>query len=132
MAKKRLSEKDVLAILQEVANGAKPTDLSKKHGFSLGSFYNWKNKYGLPGGATKTASAAPKAAPAAKASSPKPAPKKRGRKPGSKNKPKVAAARPATRTAPLSGAAAIVAKIKEHESAIEKLKLDYANAMLGL
>ncbi len=74
MAKTRLTEPQVLKVLQEVANGAKPTDLAKKHGFSLGSFYNWKSRYGIPtkGGAAPEA----KAAPAAKAS---PAKKKAGR-----------------------------------------------------
>ena len=61
MAKKRISEEQARAIVQEVAKGAKPADLAKKHGFSLGTYYNWRAKFA--GGAKKAKAAPKKAAP---------------------------------------------------------------------
>ena len=94
MAKKRISEEQAKKIVQEVVDGAKPADLAKKYGFSLGTYYNWRAKFG-----GKKPKAAKKASTAKKASAgKKAAPKKRGRKPGPK--PAAAAApAPAAKTA---------------------------------
>ena len=92
MAKKRITEDQVKKILQEVANGAKPPVLAKKYGFSLGTFYNWKNKIGIP---KSDGSAPAKKAPAAK----KPAAKKAvaAKKPAAKKA--VAAKKPVAKKA---------------------------------
>jgi len=113
MAKKRISEAQAKKIVQEVANGAKPADLAKKYGFSLGTYYNWRAKFGgsKPKAAKTTAKkkAAPKkrgrkAAPKAKAKAvAKAAPKKRGRK-AAAPKAKVAAKAAPKKRGPKPGA----------------------------
>jgi len=141
MAKTRLSEAQVKKILQEVGNGAKPTDLAKKHGFSLGSFYNWKSRFGIP----KAGGSAPASAPAAKKAAPKKATAKKAtaKKAGRPGRPakkragrpaakKVAAPRASTSaTAIVSKINGLKAQIAKIEGQIEGLKLDYANAMLS-
>ena len=151
MAKKRISEDQARKIVAEVAKGAKPADLAKKYGFSLGTYYNWRAKFGAAkpkkAAAKKAApkkAAAKKAAPkkaAAKKAAPekaaakKAAPKKRGRKPGRKRGRKPAARKPAGR--PASGSASAIknqilglqSQIASIEAKIKELKMAYADAV---
>lgn len=140
MAKKRITEQQAREIVKAVEAGAKPADLAKQHGFSLGTYYNWRAKFGSKKPAKKTA--AKKAAPK-KAAPAKPA-AKRGRKPAAKKAaPKKRATvkrgrKPAARKAAPKGAAAIKAQIlglqgqiKAIEAKIADLKVTYANAVFG-
>jgi putative transposase len=45
MKKARLTEEQIICILQEHEAGAKCADLCRKHGMSEGTFYAWKAKY---------------------------------------------------------------------------------------
>ena len=45
MKKARLTEEQIIGILQEHEAGAKCVDLYRKHGMSEGTFYAWKAKY---------------------------------------------------------------------------------------
>ena len=45
MKKTRLTEEQIIGILQEHEAGAKCADLCRKHGMSEGTFYAWKAKY---------------------------------------------------------------------------------------
>jgi putative transposase len=45
MKKARLTEEQIIGILQEHEAGAKCADLCRKHGMSEGTFYAWKAKY---------------------------------------------------------------------------------------
>ena len=45
MKKARLTEEQIISILQEHEAGAKCADLCRKHGMSEGTFYAWKAKY---------------------------------------------------------------------------------------
>jgi transposase-like protein len=45
MKKARLTEEQMIGILQEHEAGAKCADLCRKHGMSEGTFYAWKAKY---------------------------------------------------------------------------------------
>jgi len=144
MAKKRISEAQAKKIVQEVANGAKPADLAKKYGFSLGTYYNWRAKFGgsKPKAAKTTAKkkAAPKkrgrkAAPKAKAVA-KAAPKKRGPKPGAKRrgrKPAVAKKATTSRSASAikTRIVALQNQIKSANAEIAALKVAYADAVFG-
>ena len=143
MAKKRISEAQAKKIVQEVANGAKPADLAKKYGFSLGTYYNWRAKFGgsKPKAAKTTAKkkAAPKkrgrkAAPKAKVVA-KAAPKKRGPKPGAKRgrKPAVAksAGSPKSATAIKGRILALQNQINSANAEIAQLKSAYADAVFG-
>ena len=129
MAKKRISEAKAREIVAEATAGAKPADLAKKYGFSLGTYYNWRAKFG---GAKPKKKSAPKKAAAKKAATKKAvakkaAPKKRGRKPGRK-----AVSKKSTAT----GAAAIKkqiiglqGQIAQIEAKIRELKIAYADAV---
>lgn len=44
--KKRFTEEQIIAVLKEAEAGAKVADLSRKHGISEATFYNWKAKFG--------------------------------------------------------------------------------------
>ena len=46
MRKSRLTEEQIIAILQESAAGAKTAELIRRHGISRETFYNWRRKYG--------------------------------------------------------------------------------------
>ena len=126
MAKKRISEAQAREIVAEAAAGAKPVDLAKKYGFSLGTYYNWRAKFG--GGKPKKAAGkkAVSKKPKAKKVTAKKATAKRGRKPVVKSTP-----------APDSAAAikdqilSLQAKIKTIESKIQKLKMAYADAIFS-
>ena len=45
MKKARLTEEQIIGILQEHEAGAKCADLCRKHGISEGTFYAWKAQY---------------------------------------------------------------------------------------
>ena len=45
MKKSRLTEEQIIGILQEHEAGATCVDLCRKHGMSEGTFYAWKAKY---------------------------------------------------------------------------------------
>jgi putative transposase len=45
MKKTRFSEEQILRILKEYEAGKKVLDLTREHGISDATFYNWKNKY---------------------------------------------------------------------------------------
>lgn len=45
MKKTRFSEEQILRILKEYEAGKKVLDISREHGISDATFYNWKNKY---------------------------------------------------------------------------------------
>lgn len=45
MKKARLTEEQIIGILQEHEAGAECADLCRKHGMSEGTFYAWKAKY---------------------------------------------------------------------------------------
>lgn len=44
--KKRYSEEQIIGFLQEAESGIKVKDLCRRHGFSEGSFYVWRSKFG--------------------------------------------------------------------------------------
>lgn len=46
MKKTRFTEAQIISILNEQEQGMKVSDLSRKHGISDATFYNWKSKYG--------------------------------------------------------------------------------------
>lgn len=46
MKRTRFSTEQILAILQEHRAGAKPEELGRRHGFSPGTLYVWKQRYG--------------------------------------------------------------------------------------
>ena len=46
MKRKRHTEEQIIAILQEHEAGVKAADLCRKHGISEATFYNWKSKFG--------------------------------------------------------------------------------------
>ena len=46
MKKARLTEEQIIGILQEHEAGAKCADLCRKHGISSATFYKWRAKYG--------------------------------------------------------------------------------------
>ena len=45
MVRKRYTEGQIIAVLNEAEAGAKTVDLCRKHGVSDATFYNWKAKY---------------------------------------------------------------------------------------
>ena len=46
MKRSRFSEEQIIAVLKEMEAGAKAADLSRKHGVSEATLYNWKSRYG--------------------------------------------------------------------------------------
>ena len=44
--KKRYSEEQIIGFLREADAGISVKDLCRRHGFSEGSYYLWRNKYG--------------------------------------------------------------------------------------
>lgn len=46
MKKTRFSETQIVTILKEHEGGKKVADISREHGISEQTFYNWKAKYG--------------------------------------------------------------------------------------
>lgn len=44
--KKRFTETQIVGFLREADAGVPVKDLCRKHGFSLGSYYLWRSKYG--------------------------------------------------------------------------------------
>ena len=45
MARKRYTEEQIIAVLNEAEAGAKTGELCRKHGMSEATFYKWKAKY---------------------------------------------------------------------------------------
>lgn len=45
MVRKRYTEEQIIAVLNEAEAGAKTADLCRKHGVSDATFYKWKAKY---------------------------------------------------------------------------------------
>ena len=45
MARKRYTEEQIIAVLNEAEAGAKTGELCRRHGMSEGTFYKWKAKY---------------------------------------------------------------------------------------
>ena len=45
MARKRYTEEQIIAVLNEAEAGAKTGELCRRHGMSEGTFYQWKAKY---------------------------------------------------------------------------------------
>ena len=45
MGRKRYTEEQIIAVLNEAETGARTADLCRKHGMSEATFYNWKAKY---------------------------------------------------------------------------------------
>ena len=45
MVRKRYTEEQIIAVLNEAESGARTADLCRKHGMSDATFYNWKAKY---------------------------------------------------------------------------------------
>jgi putative transposase len=45
MARKRYTEEQIIAVLNEAEAGAKTGELCRKHGVSEATFYKWKAKY---------------------------------------------------------------------------------------
>ena len=50
MVRKRYTEEQIIAVLNEAEAGARTADLCRKHGMSDATFYNWKSKYAGPDG----------------------------------------------------------------------------------
>ena len=46
MKRAKFTEEQIIGILREQEAGAKVADLTRKHGVSDATFYNWKAKYG--------------------------------------------------------------------------------------
>jgi putative transposase len=46
MRRARLTEEQIISVLQEHEAGAKTADLARKHGVSEATLYNWKAKFG--------------------------------------------------------------------------------------
>ena len=46
MTRKRHTEEQIIAILQEGAAGAKTGELIRRHGISRETFYKWRRRYG--------------------------------------------------------------------------------------
>lgn len=46
MKKSRFTETQIVAILGEGDTGVKVTDICRKHGISMPTYYNWKSRYG--------------------------------------------------------------------------------------
>ena len=46
MKRKRFTEEQIIGVLREHEAGAKTGDLSRKHGISEATLYNWRAKYG--------------------------------------------------------------------------------------
>lgn len=44
--KKRYSEEQIIGFLKEAEVGTPVKDLCRRHGFSEGSYYAWRNKFG--------------------------------------------------------------------------------------
>jgi putative transposase len=44
--KKRYTEEQIIGFLQEAEGGVPIKELCRRHGFSEGSFYLWRNKFG--------------------------------------------------------------------------------------
>lgn len=44
--KKRYSDEQIIGFLREAESGVKVKDLCRRHGFSEGSFYTWRSKFG--------------------------------------------------------------------------------------
>jgi len=44
--KSRFSEEKIIAVLKQWEAGVKPTELTRKHGVSEATLYNWKARYG--------------------------------------------------------------------------------------
>ena len=42
MVRKRCTEEQIIAVLNEAEAGARTADLCRKHGMSDATFYNWK------------------------------------------------------------------------------------------
>jgi putative transposase len=42
----RFSEEKIIAVLKQWEAGVKPTELTRKHGVSEATLYNWKARYG--------------------------------------------------------------------------------------
>ena len=46
MRKSRYTESQIVGILRELKSGVKAAQLSRKHGVSEATIYNWRTKYG--------------------------------------------------------------------------------------
>ena len=46
MKKKRFTEEQIIGSLKEHESGAKVDDICRRMGISVGTFYNWRSKYG--------------------------------------------------------------------------------------
>jgi putative transposase len=46
MKKSRFSEEQIIGILKQHESGVKTADLSREHGNSAATFYQWKQKFG--------------------------------------------------------------------------------------
>lgn len=46
MKKSRFSEEKIIAVLKQWEAGVKPMELTRKHGVSEATLYNWKARYG--------------------------------------------------------------------------------------
>jgi len=46
MKKKRFTEEQIIGALKEHESGAKVDDICRRMGISVGTFYNWRSKYG--------------------------------------------------------------------------------------